>query len=363
MRKKTHPKKTGRGWDLPDNALAWALREFLDWSGAHAISPRTIRQRSRAIRRFILWADERGLGKPSEITLPILERYQRHLYTYRKPDGEPLTFGSQYAELIPLRAFFKWLVRSRVILYNPAAELILPKVMPRLSRYVLTVADIEAIINATDVATLLGVRDRAILELLYSSAIRRSELINLRIYDVDTRRGSVFVKSGKGDKDRLVPMGSRACAWVNKYLLDVRPALAIGNDQETLFLTQHGDKFDDYTIGELVKRYIAKAGIAVKGACHLFRHACATHMLENGADSRYIQAMLGHSHLSTTQIYTHVALAKLKEIHTATHPARLKRARSAQAASDEGNPHHPPENAKAALLAALDVEGEEDEAS
>jgi integrase/recombinase XerD len=335
VRKKNSPKRKGRGWDLPANALSDALREFLDWSETHAISPRTIRQRSRAIRRFILWAEDRGIARPADVTLPVLERYQRHLFTYRKPSGEPLTFGSQAAEVIPLRAFFKWLVRARLILYNPAAELMMPKVTPRLSRYVLTVADIEAIINATDSTTLLGVRDRAILEVLYSSAIRRSELVNLRLYDVDTRRGSVFVKSGKGDKDRLVPLGERACAWVDKYLLDVRPALATGSGQETLFLTLHGDKFDDYTIGELVKRYIARAGIAVKGACHLFRHACATHMLENGADSRYIQAMLGHSQLSTTQIYTHVALAKLKEIHTATHPARAARSSAASSAKTD----------------------------
>lgn len=361
MRKKNHPGKRARGWDLPDNALSHALREFLDWSGAHAISPRTIRQRQRAIRRFILWAEARGIARPNEVTLLILERYQRHLYTYRKPDGEPLTFGSQYAELIPIRAYFKWATRARFILYNPAAELILPKVMPRLSRYVLTVIDVEAIINATDVTTLLGVRDRAILEVLYSSAIRRSELINLRIYDVDARRGSVFVKSGKGDKDRLVPLGERACAWVNKYLLDVRPALGIGNDQETLFLSQLGDKFDDATIGEVVKRYIAKAGIVVKGACHLFRHACATHMLENGADSRYIQALLGHSNLSTTQIYTHVALAKLKEIHTATHPARLERPPRAGRAAGEApkaNPSPIRASAQDAILAALAAEAE-----
>lgn len=361
MRKRNSPGRIGRGWDLPANALSASLREFLEWSGAHAISPRTIRQRQRAIRRFILWAGERGVTKPGEVTLPVLERYQRHLYTYRKPNGEALTFGSQYAEVIPLRAFFKWLVRSRLILYNPAAELILPKITPRLSRYVLTVADIEAIINATDATTLLGVRDRALLEVLYSSAIRRSELMNLRIYDVDTRRGSVFVKSGKGDKDRLVPLGERACAWVEKYLLDVRPALA-ATDAETLFLTQSGDKFDDYTIGELVKRYIAKAGIVVKGACHLFRHACATHMLENGADSRYIQAMLGHSQLSTTQIYTHVALAKLKEIHAATHPARLERRQGAQGARGGAEARLAAQGAATALLAALEAEGEEDEA-
>jgi integrase/recombinase XerD len=334
MPKKNSPGTKGRGWDLPDIALSHALREFLDSCGARGLSPRTLRQRSRATRRFILWCQERGLTKPAEITLPILERYQRHLFHYRKSSGEPLTFGSQYAELAPLKAYFKWLTRSRYILHNPAAELELPKVQPRLSRYVLTVADVEAILNAADPATLLGLRDRTLMELLYSSAIRRAELIALSVFDVDTRRGTVFVRAGKGAKDRLVPLGERACAWVDRYVNEARPELVHGHDHHTLFLTVHGDRFDDYTIGETVKRYIAKAGITVAGACHLFRHACATHMLENGADTRFIQAMLGHSLLSTTQIYTHVAVAKLKEIHTATHPARLTRSSATPARQD-----------------------------
>lgn len=360
-RKKNSPGKRGRGWDLPANALSDALREFLAWSAAHSISGATLKQRQRALRRFILWAQDRGITRPSDVTLPILERYQQHLYVYRKSTGEPLAFASQYAELIPIRAFFKWLVRARLILYNPAADLVLPKVTPNLGRYVLSVADVETILNATDTATLLGIRDRAILELLYSSGVRRSELLHLRIYDVDTRRGSVFVKAGKGAKDRLVPLGDRACAWVDKYLLDVRPELVTGNGEETLFLTQHGDRFDDYTIGELVKRYIAKAGIAVKGACHLFRHACATHMLENGADTRYIQAMLGHESLESTQIYTQVALTKLKAVHAATHPARLERAKSDVGSSDEANPSPSAERAPDALLALLAAEGEEEQ--
>jgi len=354
-RRKPRKTRVARGWDLPESALGHALAEFLDWSGAAGISPRTIRQRKRALRRFILWADERGLGKPSEVTLPILERYQRHLYHYRKPDGAPLTFGSQYTELVPVKSFFKWLVRSRYILYNPAAELVMPKVMPSFGSYVLTVADVEAILNATDTRTTLGIRDRAILETLYSSAIRRSELLHLTVFDVDTRRGSLLVREGKGRKDRLVPLGERACAWVDKYLLDVRPELVAGHETGILFLTQFGEPFHDYSIGELVKRYIAKARVAAKGACHLFRHACATHMLENGADTRYIQALLGHSSLSTTQIYTHVALAKLKEIHNATHPARL--ARSSRAA-----PAAAPDEAACSVLAALAAKANDDEA-
>ena len=323
--RKNHPKTFGRGWDVPDNALGHALREFLDHAAATGISPKTLRQRERATRRFILWAEERGLSKPAEITLPILERYQRHLFHYRKTNGEPLTFSSQYTELSPLKAYFKWLTRSRHILYNPAAELTMPKVMPQLARYVLSIAEVEAILNATDSSTQLGVRDRTIMEVLYSSAIRRAELLQLRVFDVDTRRGSLLVRQGKGGKGRLVPLGERACAWVDKYLQAVRPAFAIGNDEGMLFLTQHGDPLKGESLGDLVKRHIAAAGVPALGACHLFRHACATHMLENGADTRFIQVLLGHSKLSTTQVYTHVALTKLKQIHTATHPARLER--------------------------------------
>ena len=322
MSYKYKPKPHAPTHDLIDNPLGYALVEFLTWSEVTALAMKTVRQRRRSIRRFILWCEERGLTRPQDITLPILERYQRHLYHYRKPNGEPLAFSSQYTELNPLRAFFKWLTRSRHILYNPASELAMPKVVPRLPRYVLTIEEVERVLSQPDVTALLGIRDRAIMEVLYSSAIRRTELINLTVYDTDLHRGSVFVRSGKGGKDRLIPLGARACQWVSKYLADVRPEFQVGLDHGRMFLTQHGDPMHEYTLGDAVKGYIAKASIIAPGSCHLFRHACATHMLENGADTRFIQVLLGHSALSTTQIYTRVSVAKLKAVHDLTHPAR-----------------------------------------
>lgn len=347
--------------DLPDNALARALAEFLEAGRVTGISQATTRLRDLAVRRFILWCAERSLTKPTEITLPILERYQRHLYHYRKPNGEPLSFSSQYAQLVPLRAFFAWLTRSRHILYNPASELQLPKVMPNLARYVLTTADVERVLGQPDVSTLLGIRDRAMMEVLYSSAIRRSELRRLTLFDVDTKKGTLLVREGKGRKDRLVPLGSRACAWVDKYLLDVRPELTAGNDDRTLFLTLQGQAFTDYALGDTVKGYLEGAGIEAQGSCHLFRHACATHMLENGADTRYIQALLGHADLSSTQIYTHVAIHKLKEIHAATHPARLERSGYTTAHTDE-NAEAVGERDELLLSLAAESEGEESDA-
>ncbi len=352
LRKKHPGGAVARGWDLPDVPLASALREFLSWSEVGGISPFTIRQRQRAVRRFILWAQERGLARPQDITLPILERYQRHLYHYRKKDGTPLSFASQHTELVPLKAYFKWLARERRILYNPASEMVIPKAPKRIPRYVLTVEEIERILNEADTGTLSGIRDRAMMEVLYSSGVRRNELAHLDIPDVDTKRGSLLVREGKGKRDRLIPLGARACAWVSKYLADVRPELVAVTESGRLFLTDYGTPFDADWLGEYVKRYIQRAGIAVPGACHLFRHACATHMLENGADIRYIQALLGHASLTSTQIYTNVSIQKLKQIHDATHPARLTRdsgdqnAKTGASAGDDAQ----------AILDALDAE-------
>jgi integrase/recombinase XerD len=355
LRKKHPGGAVARGWDLPEVPLSTALREFLVWSETGGLSPFTIRQRQRAVRRFILWAQERALTRPQDITLPILERYQRHLYHYRKSDGMPLSFASQHTELVPLKAYFKWLARERRILYNPASELVMPRAPRRIPRYVLTIEEIEHILNEADTGTPSGIRDRAMMEVLYSSGVRRSELAHLDIPDADTRHGSLLVREGKGKRDRLVPLGARACGWVDRYLAQVRPELVAVTESGCLFLTDYGTPFDANTLGDHIKRYIQKAGIAVPGACHLFRHACATHMLENGADIRYIQVLLGHASLTSTQIYTNVSIQKLKQIHDATHPARLTRARDAQhstAGQRMGDD-------AAALLDALDAESTE----
>jgi integrase/recombinase XerD len=290
------------------------------------------------LSRFIVWADERGIAKPSEITRPTVERFQRYLFHYRKPDGAPLTIGSQITALACLRAWFRWMARENHLLHNPAADLELPKEPMALPKTILTVAQVETIMNQADVATPVGVRDRAIMETFYSCGIRRMELMNLKLYDVDTERGTVMVRQGKGGRDRLVPLGERACRWIEKYVAEVRPELAIAEDERALFLDEFGRPVSDRYLGDLVRRYLEHAGIATRGSCHVFRHAMATHMLENGADIRYIQVMLGHANLETTQIYTRVSMTKLKEIHAATHPARLERTNRVLPSAETGAP-------------------------
>lgn len=297
---------------------------FRDWALATGVSVSTVASRERSIARFIAWADERGITRPADITRAVLERYQRALYLYRKADGQPLSLTSQEALLNPLKTFFKWLVRENHILANPASELTLPRRPRQLPKTLLSVQQIEHVLNQPDVNEPTGLRDRAILETFYSTAMRRMELVHLTLYDLDLAHGTVMIRQGKGGKDRLIPVGERACAWLGKYLDEVRPKLATRTDERTLFLTDYGEAFEKNRLGDLVKRYLRHAGIA-RGSCHVFRHACATHMLENGADIRFIQVLLGHAELSTTQIYTQVSIQKLKEIHAATHPAKLHR--------------------------------------
>ena len=302
------------------------MNKFLEWMRVTNYSERTVDNRDLYLTYFIRWAYERGVERPNEVTKPVLERYQRYMYHYRKKNGDPLSFRSQYSRLVPIRAWFKWLTRENHILYNPASELDLPRLEHRLPKHVLTVAEAEQVIAQAPVGTGVGIRDRSILETLYSTGMRRMEIIHLRQYDLDVDRGTIMIRQGKGKKDRMVPIGERALAWVDKYLHDVRPTLVAGTSaSDILFLTHLGEPFTPNRMTSLVRGYVNAADTGKKGSCHLFRHTMATLMLENGADVRYIQAMLGHVKLETTQIYTQVSIKKLKEIHTATHPAKMQR--------------------------------------
>ena len=289
-------------------------------------SPATIRNRYVYLRYFIAWCDERGISRPSEVTRAVLERYQRYLYHYRKQNGDPLSFRSQSLRLSSLKAFFSYLAKHHLILYNPASEIELPKQEKRLPRHVMTQAEAETVLNTADTGEPLGIRDRAMMELIYCTGMRRMELSGLKLYDIDAERGTIMIRLGKGRKDRMVPVSERALAWIEKYVTQVRPELVIDPDDGTLFLTSLGEAFGLTRITQLVRNYVIAARIGKTGSCHLFRHTMATLMLENGADVRVIQQLLGHAKLETTQIYTQVSIRMLKRVHDRTHPAaHLKR--------------------------------------
>jgi len=328
------------------------LDEYLEWIGAQNYTPATISTFRFSIEAFLEWCGERSIESPQEITRPVLERYQRWVYHYRKKNGQPLTFRSQTTRLRPLRGWFRWMARQNRILHNPASELLLPRLENRLPKHVLNVEEVETVLSGADVGDARGLRDRSLLELLYATGMRRMELAALKLYDVDQERGTVMVRQGKGRKDRHVPAGERALAWLRKYVADARPELVGGADDGTVFLNNLGAPFELWQVTQLVARYVRKAELGKTGSCHLFRHTVATLMLENGADVRVIQELLGHASLDTTQLYTRVSINLLKQVHAATHPGVSLSLRATPASRDRA--------AESELIIALEAEACDD---
>jgi integrase/recombinase XerD len=316
--------------------LGFHLRHYLRSLETRNYAKDTVRCRESHLRYFILWCDERGLSRPEDVSVSILERYQRHLYYYRTAAAKPLSFGSQADRLREIRRFYLWMMKSRIIDANPADALELPRKEYRLPKAVLRADEVETVLAACDLKSPMGIRDRAALELLYSTGIRRFELCNLKVWDLDLDNGTMMVRQGKGKKDRHLPLGERAALWIQKYLDDVRPLFAMEPDNGFLFLTRYREQFSPERISEMVREVVTASGISKPASAHLFRHTMATLMLEGGADIRYVQAMLGHANLSTTEIYTRVAIRKLKEVHAFSHPgAKLERPKSADEIEEE----------------------------
>ncbi len=298
----------------------------------------TVGSRRRNLLHFAGWAQVRGITHPAEITLPVLERYRYTLYHTRKANGKPLGWGAQAQKLLAVKQFLKWATRMHVIACNTGAELGLPRKPQRLPRSVLTISEAEQVLAQPDLADPMGERDRAILETLYSTGMRRNELIALTLPDIDAERGTVYIREGKGKKDRVVPIGERALLWIERYVDRVRPLSVIEPDPGNVFLTKRGARLRPNRLTELVHGYVTQSGTAKTGSCHLFRHTMATLMLEGGADIRYIQEMLGHAQLATTELYTRVSIGRLKAVHTRTHPAHSTRElRAKRAREDEGH--------------------------
>ncbi len=311
------------------------LLRFVKWRRERNGSETTLKVQTHHSYRFICWAAERGLYLAGDITRPVLESWQRYLYDYRKRNGEPLSSRTQRTALQPLQVWFSWMAKQGLILANPAADLELPRLEKRLPRTILSVEQVEEIVNLCDLSTLQGIRDRALLELLWSTGIRRGEVANLEIYSADFSRKILTIVQGKGKQDRVIPVGERALWWLERYIVQVRPEILVTPDCKALFLAMDGVAgLTASGITMAVVPYLRASGID-KGSCHLFRHAMATQMLENGADLRWIQAMLGHRSVESTQIYTQVSIRALQAVHASTHPAEQREENRPGVADDE----------------------------
>jgi len=344
-----------RGGDVPtpDRFDHAALDSLARWRDAYLeslavrnYSPATVSDYRASANYFLTWAAERDLTRASQVTRLILESYQRSLWRHVKPNGQRLSWNAQRDRLLMLKGWFRWLTRQNVILHNPASELELPRPEKKLPQDVLTQSQVEKLLAVPDVGDPLGVRDRTMLEIFYSTGIRRAELCHLELSDVNTERRTLHIRKGKGKKDRVVPVGARALAWVERYLREVRPRLCLDTRTQALFLTGYGGAFNLDTVSRMVADWLKQAGVPRKGGCHTLRHACATHMLEHGADIRFIQQLLGHSNLDTTAIYTEVSIRQLQEVHARCHPSSQLPAAAGEAAAN---------GAEAAKLASVPV--------
>ena len=221
-------------------------------------------------------------------------------------------------QLSSFRCFYRYLLREGVIVADPTANIAMPKIGRSLPQS-LTEEEVDALLVAPNVSELLGIRDRAMLELLYATGTRVSELINLKMSQINLNQGVIRVV-GKGDRERLIPIGDQAQDWLRTFIDGARIKILSEYQTEYLFPTQRGDRMTRQGFWYIIKRYAKKAGVKKKLSPHTVRHAFATHLLNNGADLRVVQLLLGHSDVSTTQIYTHVARQRLKDLHSRHHP-------------------------------------------
>jgi integrase/recombinase XerD len=272
----------------------------------------------RVVRHFFQYLDEQEhVSSLDEATPEHIRAYQTHVQFAHLNRGKPLSTGGVCTRLTPLKTFLRVMHREGLLAADLSAHVVLPRYRKHLPRNVPTQEQMRTLLAAADEETLLGIRNRAILELGYATGVRSEELRELNVEDWDSTANTLLVH-GKGDKDRMVPLGGWVVPYLKRYLEKSRPYLA-SSPRGLLFVSKSGRPIHRANLAQMVRRYVKKAalhGITV----HSLRHACATHLLQNGADIRYIQELLGHADLSATQIYTKVDIGLLKKAHSQYHP-------------------------------------------
>lgn len=263
--------------------------------------------------QFAAWLSERGKKSLLESDRADIQSYLavRIMRDHTKPRTTARLLSS-------MKRFYQYALREGEIQIDPTLQIAAPK-LSRLLPKSLSEADVEALLNAPDVEAPLGLRDRAMLETLYASGLRVSELIGLRVVQVSLDM-AVVKTLGKGAKERLAPIGEQALDWLTRYLREARPYLLSGKSSDAMFVTARGSAMSRQAFWYLIKRHAVIAGIDKPLSPHTLRHAFATHLINHGADLRVVQLLLGHADISTTQIYTHVARERLKQLHAKHHP-------------------------------------------
>ncbi len=290
------------------------LQNFMHFlSVERGLAKNTLESYERDITYFIAYLKQQGLQQ-------IEQTEKHHILNYLlslKQQGRATATVSR--NMVSIRAFYQFLMRERFISHDPSLYMETPKLEKRLPK-VLSIEEVEQLLNTPQVSTSHGLRDKAMLELLYATGIRVSELISLNLEDVNLGMG--FVRCmGKGSKERIIPLGRIAAQYLNDYITQKRPKLLKqGKEEAALFINHLGTRLTRQGFWKIIKKIAKEAAIHKEITPHTLRHSFATHLLENGADLRAVQEMLGHADISTTQIYTHITKTRMKEVYDRTHP-------------------------------------------
>lgn len=289
------------------------ISDFLDHIVVErGLSSNTRLSYARDLKKFEEFLDTAGKGvkdaRPDDISAFLKSLSQGGL-----------SVRSYTRTLIALRSFYKYLLRKGIITASPCSNIDIPKLHKKLPEF-LTLEEVDRLLSAPGADTALALRDKAMLETLYATGLRVSELVSLRVNDLSLQ-GGYLTAFGKGSKQRMVPLGEAAMLWLKRYLDEARPGLLKARKDAALFLTVRGSRMTRQNFWEIIKKYAVISGISrARTKPHIMRHSFATHLLERGADLRIVQAMLGHSDISTTQIYTHITNERLKNLHKGKHP-------------------------------------------
>jgi len=305
---------------MKENSFKSFVDEYAKSLKVRNLADRSIKGVRWRLGRFSIYLETCGITHIDQITKEAVAAYQIELYQCINKKGAPNTVSYQNNMLSAVKQFMQFLHERDYIVSDPARDIQYAKQPQRLPRSILTLSEARKIIHAPDTKTVIGYRDRTILEVLYSSGIRKEEVNNLTLNDVDYHDGFLRIIEGKGKKDRIVPIGRIACRYLENYIKSVRPELIKDPYNNHLFLSLRGGRLSKNMVWEMVKKYAKKARIRKNVHPHTFRHSCATLMLKNKADLRTIQKLLGHTSLTSTQVYTHLSIVDLKEVHKKCHP-------------------------------------------
>ena len=302
------------------NELALWQGRFRDHLQLRGYAERTVEMYTDELRLLFGFLEGLGLTQLGQVGRPQLEDYRSHLCFEARTRGRALTRSTQARRLAAVKAFFQFLARDHYAPANPAAALELPRHPKGLPRTLLSEAEVTALLEVACLTTPLGLRNRALVEVLYGTGLRNSEVCSLTLPELDLARQEIRLRQGKGGKGRIVPLGDQALAWLRRYLQEARPELVFDPRERHLFLTLQGGPLNRHTLREIVRSLAEQAELGKPVTPHTLRHACATHMLGRGAGLRHLQRLLGHESVSTTQRYAHLDVSDLRSVLLRCHP-------------------------------------------